>query len=175
MTPRTPPRLAVALLNRFGPDDDGLTGDLIEEFEAGRSRLWFWKQAVLAAFGETWRSDREVRPLKLVEDESPLGFVGPRSKPMLAPRKTVNLAASPLAGIGGMGLATLGLLVTWIVPEVWWIAGASMLAGIVAGVLLVASNRRSGAAPRTRPPSLLMRESLDERRAVPPLTADRRV
>ena len=175
MRHRTPPRLAVAFLNRFGPNDDGLAGDLIEEFEAGRSRLWFWKQVVLAAFGETLRPDREIRPLRLAEDHPPLGFVGSRVKAMPSARPTVNLTASPLAGIGGLGLATLALLVTWIVPEVWWIAGASMLAGAAAGIVLVAANRRrADSRPWMGTPSLLSRNTLDEDRAASEITADPR-
>jgi len=32
-----PPRLAVALLNRVVPEEEPLTGDLVEEFAAGRA------------------------------------------------------------------------------------------------------------------------------------------
>jgi hypothetical protein len=175
MRHRTPPRLAVAFLNRFGPNDDGLVGDLIEDFEAGRSRLWFWKQAGLAAFGETLRPDREIRPLRLVEDHPPLGFIGSRVKAMPSARRMVNLTASPLAGIGGLGLATLALLITWIVPEVWWIAGASMLAGAAAGIVLVAANRRRrDPSPWMGTPTLLSRHTVDEDQAASEITADHR-
>lgn len=47
MTPRRPPRLAVALLERFVPDNEPLTGDLLEGW-GERSDAWFWRQVGLA-------------------------------------------------------------------------------------------------------------------------------
>jgi hypothetical protein len=47
---RHPPTLAIWLLERFAHSvtKEALIGDLIEKFFQGRSRLWFWKQAVVA-------------------------------------------------------------------------------------------------------------------------------
>ncbi len=42
-----PPAVAAWLLERFCADP-GLCGDLIEEYRARRSPLWYWKQAILA-------------------------------------------------------------------------------------------------------------------------------
>jgi len=43
-----PPRLAMLLLDRLAPPDEELAGDLVEEYQSGRSRVWFWRQAVTA-------------------------------------------------------------------------------------------------------------------------------
>jgi hypothetical protein len=52
------PALATVLLNRLGPRDESLVGDLHEEYATGRSRAWFWRQVMAAmAFGAT----REIR------------------------------------------------------------------------------------------------------------------
>jgi hypothetical protein len=55
---RTPPRLAQLVLDSLGPDEDGLVGDLIEEFQAGRSATWLWWQVVTAWIGSGIRNAR---------------------------------------------------------------------------------------------------------------------
>lgn len=49
MTPRRPPVLAQTLLEWVDPANDALHGDLLEEFAAGRSRAWYWRQVAAAA------------------------------------------------------------------------------------------------------------------------------
>ena len=47
------PALATGLLLRLGPRDEAFIGDLAEEYGAGRSRAWYWRQvlsAVVLAF-----------------------------------------------------------------------------------------------------------------------------
>jgi hypothetical protein len=46
MNVRTPPRLATWLLKHFGPTyrRDSLLGDLLEEYQAGRTAAWYWRQ-----------------------------------------------------------------------------------------------------------------------------------
>ncbi len=139
MTTRRPPRLALALLERLVPNRACLAGDLIEEYQRrpSRSRLW-WE--VLAAIAIAWsnRSD-EIRPLRLVDRQPDEAVertrrIGRRFGP-------VNLTASPLDGIGGLGIAALVLLMTRVMPAAWWLLLGSMLAGIVLGLVMVATRR----------------------------------
>ena len=43
-----PPVLATALLQRLGPADESFVGDLVEEYAAGRSSAWYWRQVLSA-------------------------------------------------------------------------------------------------------------------------------
>jgi hypothetical protein len=43
---RCPPRLASMLLDRLAPGNEALRGDLEEEFSRGRTRAWYWSQAL---------------------------------------------------------------------------------------------------------------------------------
>jgi len=43
----------------FGPANRSLTGDLLEEFQLGRSRLWFWGQVLAAIVIGNFRTARE--------------------------------------------------------------------------------------------------------------------
>jgi hypothetical protein len=132
-----PPRLAVALLNRVVPQEEPLTGDLIEEFAAGRSRAWFWRQTVAAVALAAFRQSDEVRPLRLL-DGAPARVAATATA---APRRAVNLSASPVAGIGGLTVAVLLILMTMVMPQAWWFVAAAIAAGVMFGVVLIAIRR----------------------------------
>ena len=50
MTARRPPRMARWLVEHFASSyqREALVGDLFEEYQRGRSRLWYWRQVGLA-------------------------------------------------------------------------------------------------------------------------------
>ena len=50
MIERAPPRFALWLLRQFGSPYHGeaLAGDLIEQYQEGRSRAWCWRQVIAA-------------------------------------------------------------------------------------------------------------------------------
>jgi hypothetical protein len=58
MTRRRTPRLATLPLERLGPGNDALLGDLAEEYRPGRSAFWYWRQAltaiVISASRDVW-------------------------------------------------------------------------------------------------------------------------
>jgi hypothetical protein len=53
----------------------------------------------------------------------------------------INLTASPLDGIGGLGIAALVLLMTRVMPATWWLLLGSMLLGIVLGLVMIVTRR----------------------------------
>jgi hypothetical protein len=55
---RHPSRLALAIFDRFIPDNDALRGDLIEEFHVRASQLWLWRQVVFAVVWRSWQPMR---------------------------------------------------------------------------------------------------------------------
>ena len=134
-----PSRLALGLLNRFIPDDEPLAGDLLEEFGRGRSQLWLWRQVLLAILIRSFRKPHDRRPLKLAESGAAVEIVGGGCT---SPPKSINLAASPVVGIGGLGLLALGVLVTIVSPQAWWMVVAGVLAGALLGVALVLIRKR---------------------------------
>jgi len=136
-----PPRLAMALLQRIAADNEPLVGDLLEEFGARQSRVWFWRQVLHVLLIGSLRNGREVRPLKLVEHPSALQARRPDDRFRVGP-KPVNLSGSPIPGIGGLGLIALGTLVTVVSPQFWWVALVTILAGLLFGIVRVLLRRR---------------------------------
>jgi len=60
---KQPPALARILLNRLGPREQSLVGDLYEEYGAGRSRAWLWRQVIASvAYGAA--ADIRSAPLR---------------------------------------------------------------------------------------------------------------
>ena len=58
MTPHKPPQLALAILEWFLPDNEPLTGDLLEAART-RSHAWLWWQILLAVVMRTFAEIRE--------------------------------------------------------------------------------------------------------------------
>jgi hypothetical protein len=52
---RHPPTRATRLLLQLGPQDEAFIGDRIEEYRAGRSRAWYWRQVLSAVLLSTVR------------------------------------------------------------------------------------------------------------------------
>ena len=133
---RHAPRLALALLERFVPDGEPLAGDLVEELERRRSTAWFWFQVLAAIATASLARRGEIRPLRLV-DLQPADAVE-RARRASIRFNRVNLSASPVSDVGGLGLVVLGSLVTIVMPAAWWLLLASALAGVLLGLAIIA-------------------------------------
>jgi hypothetical protein len=146
-----PPRAALALLRRFVRDNAPLIGDMLEELESRQSRWWFWRQALVAiliASFRSFRTPREIRPLRLADGAFTPGSVTAQRRPAGGSRRAVNLSASPIEGIGGLGSVSLGALVTVVAPWLWAIALGAMLAGVALGIAAIAiGGRRAQPVP----------------------------
>jgi hypothetical protein len=140
MKKRVPPRFALRLLERFGPDATPLAGDLIEEFDRKQSPAWFWWQVLAAIWVASFARSDEIRPLRLVDLQP--ADAAERSRRMTLRFRPVNLTASPVPGVGGLGLVALSLLVTLVIPAAWALLVASILAGVVLGIAMILRGRR---------------------------------
>jgi hypothetical protein len=156
MSRRHAPRLALALLECLVPDSEPLAGDLVEDFEQRQSTLWFWLQVLAAIATASFGRGVEIRPLRLV-DLQPADALE-RSRRMDRRFRSVNLSGSPISGVGGLALVIFASLVTVVVPGVWWLLLASVLAGVMLGILTIAMRGgTSTPGPKSRPLSLRVR------------------
>jgi hypothetical protein len=151
MTGSNPPRVPLALLRRYLSDNDPLVGDLLEGFALGRSRIWFWREAAAALVLHAFRRRDEEHPLGLA---GPSGLAVPKAA-MRVERRPVNLTASLVPGIGGLGLATLGTLVAVVNPRAMWIFVPAIVGGVALGVAFILGRRRGILAGRTMPRPIL--------------------
>lgn len=87
---RTPPKIASALLSYFSGVDEGAVGDLLEEFQSGKSSAWYWRQAagvVCAAVGREFRVHPAAIVLCLL-----VGVLVPWAVPITVVRPTIDAA-----------------------------------------------------------------------------------
>ena len=127
MTGLEPPRLAVALLHRFIPDNEPLIGDLLEGFAARQSRLWLWREVIAAiVMGSVQPRDRE----------HPLGLASSGMDAMPEER-------APLPGNGRLGLFGLIAITTLAGAQVWWFFVPALAGGAALGIALTLFRRRA--------------------------------
>jgi hypothetical protein len=63
-----PPSIAAWILHRLGPapETEAIAGDLIEQYQQGRSRLWYWREVIVAILTGTWSEVQQHSLLLLV-------------------------------------------------------------------------------------------------------------
>lgn len=148
MTRRHAPRTPIALLEWLVPDNGPLAGDLVEEFDRRQSVVWLWWQVLAAIAALFFESPVEIRPLRLA-DEQPIDAML-RTRQWNRRFRNINLSASPVPGVGGLGLLVLCVLVTLVMPGAWWGLLGSTVAGVALGFALIARRDPSSAAAGTR-------------------------
>jgi hypothetical protein len=149
MTRRHAPRTPIALLEWLVPDSGPLAGDLIEEFDRRQSVAWLWWQVLAAIAALFVERPVEIRPLRLM-DEQPIDAME-RTCQWNRRFRNINLSASPVPGVGGLGLLVLCVLVTLVMPGAWWGLLGSTVAGVALGFALIARRDPSSAAAAAPP------------------------
>jgi len=146
MTTLEPPRLARTLLHRLALDNEPLAGDLVEEFRRRQSRLWLWRQLIVALVIQTLYAPHPPVALNLTPVDPVVAEWLMWKK--LDRKKKVNLTGSPIEGIGGLTMVILGFMMTSVIPAIWWFVVAGIVSGVALGLVMVKShhgtlNRRS--------------------------------
>ena len=171
MTRSDPSWLAGWLLRFVASEHDALAGDLAE-LRAGRSRRWFWTQLVRAAALALWAKRRSqpavVRLVTTTPWDRPDRSIG------LIDPATINLSGTKVRGIGGLGLLSMIMLVTIVMPQAWFLVLTGLLGGIVVGVVLVQRRRARGlSGPIDRRPLALFDRDSPEPTDAPQVPAGR--
>ena len=129
MKPRPAPSIATRLLKLFcsSPDHDSVTGDLIEQYQLGRGRFWYWKQVLgIVFFGLYGKAAR--RPL-VVTNRIPLGH-------LFAATLIVTFLSGVLSAYSDLGMILIG----------------AILAGVLFGIVkFVQMNDKTGPAQSPAP------------------------
>jgi MFS family permease len=129
--------LALWLLNHLAHRNEPVAGDLLEHVRGGRSTLWLWWQLLMAIAAGSFRQPRAPVALNLPPID-PIVAEWLASKKL--PPRRVNLS-SPVEGVGGLGLMMLGLLLSTVVPEVWWFVVGGIVCGLALGLTLAYRRR----------------------------------
>jgi hypothetical protein len=137
MTRLEPPTLATALLHRLALDNEPLAGDLVEEFQRRRSRLWLWRQLIVALAMQALYAPHPPVALNLTPVD-PVVAEWLMSK-KLDKKKTVNLTGTGVEGIGGLTMVILGFMMATVIPAIWWFVFGGILAGFALGVVKLRS------------------------------------
>jgi len=81
----------------------------------------------------------------------------------------INISAIPVAGVGGLGLVAMAILVSVIMPAAGWLMVSGVAGGCLLGAVLVLARRHADRRePGGRAPAVLFVESPALRRELPP-------
>ena len=137
-----PSSLVLALLRFVESGNEALAGDLAEEWRAGRSRTWLWRQLIRAVVTTAWR--------KRASEEAVLGLVSatPFDRPgrtfNLIDPATMNLRGFRVRGVGGGGLLGIVMLITIVLPQAWFVVASGIAGGVIIGVVMIVRRHARG-------------------------------
>ena len=108
-----------------------------------QSRLWFWREALTAIVFRAFQPRDREHPLGLLEAS---GSIPAERAPKVEQPRRVNLTASPLPGVGGLGLVAFGVIAALAGVDVLWIFLPAMVGGAAIGLILALRRGRAALA-----------------------------
>ena len=130
-------RLALWVLSRLAHRNEPLAGDLLEQFRVRRSAVWLWWQLLFAIATGSFRQPQVPAALNLTQvDPIVLEWLVSRQ----LPTRRVNMG-SPVEGVGGLGMMLFGLLLSTVVPDVWYFVVGGIICGVGLGLTLAYRRR----------------------------------
>lgn len=133
MTSPRLPRLADVLVRRLALDNEPLAGDLVEEFQRRKSRLWLWRQLMAAFVMQALYAPHPPVALNLTPTDPVVAewLMGKR----LDRKKHVSLTGTGIEGVGGLTMVMLGVMMSMVVPAIWWFVVGGIGAGVALGIV----------------------------------------
>ncbi len=129
--------LAIWLLNHLAHRNEPLAGDLLEQYRVRRSVLWLWSQLLFAIAMGSFRQAQVPAALNLTQlDPVVLEWLVSSKLP---PRRVTM--GSPGQGVGGLGMMLIGLLLSTVVPDVWYFVMGGIVCGVGLGLTLAYRRR----------------------------------
>jgi len=144
MSRHEPPGLARALLRRLALDNEPLAGDLVEEFRRRQSDAWLWRQLIAALVTHALYAPHPPVSLNLTHVDDPVVAEWLMWRRLDKTRhKTVNLTGTGVEGIGGLTMVMLGVMMSTVVPAIWWFVFGGVVCGVVLGVVMVKTHAQT--------------------------------
>ena len=86
-------------------------------------------------------------------------------------RPDINMSGIRVAGVGGLGLVVVALVMATYYPEAWWLLLMGTIGGVCLGAALVVHRRRHRpSVPSGDDPNVLFRAASVERESAPTRT-----
>ena len=71
----------------------------------------------------------------------------------------INMSGISVAGVGGLGLVAVAALMTYVLPQAWWLEVIGAAGGTLVGIAIVAFRRHHvSSGPSGDDPRILFRE-----------------
>src|SRR6266508_4595440 len=71
---------------------------------------------------------------------------------------SINMSGIPVSGVGGLGLVAAAVLITYVLPQAWWLVAFGTVGGTVVGLSIVAFRRHHvSSGPSGDDPKILFR------------------